>query len=268
MFSKLKSDYVVGWRNIIKEKFVGESFGYTCDQTSVGTTNGAGPHNVQLFMLSPDLVVLNVLPGFWHPEDLARELDLGKTMLRLWKDKGRSRAQKDAMFTRLQLSELKQQPKETYARSGWQGFDARNEQKRLTQGKTRDTFKTDANGELIMGRRKRPVMKTTNVVVHERMAKRPFVKFEDFDTAVFADYGRTFYDNNKKVDGRGEVFMTPRRVEKAEKKRKAVETRRKRSTDRKKKAAERRKKAAELRKLRKRNRSKSRSSKRSKQRRL
>ena len=66
VFSKLQSDFVVGWRNIIAADSVGESFGYTCDQPAVGTTNGAGPHNVQLFVLSPDLTVLHALPGFWH----------------------------------------------------------------------------------------------------------------------------------------------------------------------------------------------------------
>ena len=43
-------------------------------QCAVGTTNGAGGHNVQIFVLSPDGVVLHALPGFWHPEDLVREL--------------------------------------------------------------------------------------------------------------------------------------------------------------------------------------------------
>jgi hypothetical protein len=35
-----------------------------------------------------------------------------------------------------------------------------------------------------------------------------------FDLAVFVDHGRVYYDNNnKKVDGPGIVFKTPRRVE-------------------------------------------------------
>ena len=209
----LKSDFVVGWRNIITEKYVGESFGYTCDQTSVGTTNGAGPHNVQIFVLSPDLTVLHALPGFWHPQDLAQELEFSKTLYRLWNDEGRSRQEKDALFAQMQLAEFKNHSKSTTIRSSWQGFDARNEQKRRGAGKVRDTFLTSADGS-VRERRGRPRMKPLNQLVHERMAQRPFVKFEDFDVAVFADYGRILYDNNRRVDGRGEVFMTPRKVEK------------------------------------------------------
>ena len=40
----------------------------------------------------------------------------------------------------------------------------------------------------------------TSTVVHERMAARPFVRFSRFDTAMFVDYGRKYYDNNQRVD--------------------------------------------------------------------
>lgn len=231
VFSLLKSDFVVGWKNIITEEYVGESFGYTCDQTAVGTTNGAGPHNVQIFVLAPDLTVLHALPGFWHPKDLAQELEFSKVLYRLWKDKGRSRAEKDAMFTRLQLAEYKKHSQATTLRSSWQGFDAKNEQKRREGGKQRDTFLTSVDGS-VRERRGRPLMKPINQLVHERMAQRPFVKFADFDIAEFADYGRILYDNNRRVDGRGQVFMTPRKVAKA----KAREERRKRGRARKMRA--------------------------------
>ncbi len=247
VFSLLKSDFVVGWKNIITEKYVGESFGYTCDQTAVGTTNGAGPHNIQIFVLAPDLTVLHALPGFWHPKDLAQELEFSQVLHRLWKDKGRSRSQKNAMFARLQLAEYKNHSQATTIRSSWQGFDARNEHKRLQGGKQRDTFLTSADGS-VRERRGRPRMKPINQLVHERMAQRPFVKFEDFDVAVFADYGRILYDNNRKVDGRGEVFMTPRKVDRQ----KQREEKRRKGRERKmKQLAERRARAAKQREGRK-----------------
>ena len=74
MFPLLKSDFVVGWKNIQREDYVGASHGYTCEQPAVGTTNGAGPRNTQMFVLSPGGVVLHALPGFWHPDELAAEL--------------------------------------------------------------------------------------------------------------------------------------------------------------------------------------------------
>ncbi len=51
-----------------------------------------------------------------------------------------------------------------------------------------------------------PVLKALNVLTHERMAQRPFLKFKDFDFAKFIDYGTRFYDNNRGVDGRGKRF--------------------------------------------------------------
>ena len=78
-FSLLKDHFVVGWKNIDREDFVGSSHGYTCAQKAVGTTNGAGPRNTQMFVLSSDGVVLHCLPGFWHPEDLAHELRFART---------------------------------------------------------------------------------------------------------------------------------------------------------------------------------------------
>jgi len=245
VFSLLKSDFVVGWKNIITEDYVGESFGYTCDQTAVGTTNGAGPHNVQIFVLSPDLTVLHALPGFWHPDDLAQELRFSQVLHRLWQDKGRSRKEKDAMFTKLQLAEYKNHSRATTIRSSWQGFDAANEQKRHQEGKQRDTLLTSVDGS-VLERRGRPLMKPINQLVHERMAQRPFVKFKDFDVAEFADYGRILYDNNRKVDGPGEVFMTPRKLAKA----KEREERRRRGREQKLRAVAQRREAQRARQAR------------------
>lgn len=212
----LKSDFVVGWRNIIRESYVGESHGYACDQTAVGTTNGAGPINTQLVVLAPDGTVLHMLPGFWHPDDLARELTLAKELLAVWTDAGRSADEKREEFRRMMLESLKTHPPEMTARSGWQGFDRKNELKRIAGGAERDTFLTHADGTRVM-KGDEPVSKPINQLVHERMAERPFVAFDEFDIAAFADYGRVYYDNNKKVDGKGITFMTARKLEKRRK---------------------------------------------------
>lgn len=183
-FSVLKEHYIVGWKNIAREDYVGASSGYGCDQPAVGTTNGAGPRNMQMFMLSGDSTVLHVLPGFWHPEDLAHELQLGRTLHRLWKDKRSTKAKRD-MFQRIQKRTLRNLPKAMVSRSGWQGFDAQNERNRLKMlkpGQTRDTFfyKDGKPGKI----------KPLTTLVHERMMEQPFVKFRRFDTEEFIDYGR------------------------------------------------------------------------------
>ena len=201
----LKSDFVVGWQNIYRQDFVGYSNGYQVNQTAVGTTNGAGPHNIQIFVLSPDLVVLHALPGFWHPDDLARELRFAKVLARLWEDQDRSREQKDDMFRRLQLAEVRRHPPETFARSKWQGFDSRVEIVKQQKG-PRDTFLLNADGTPVPAGRGIPRMKPINMLVHERMAQRPFVPYEDFDVEAFVDYGKMHYDLNVRVDGRGVQF--------------------------------------------------------------
>lgn len=207
----LKSDFVLGWKNIIKEDYVGESHGYSKEQTAVGTTNGAGPTNTQMTILSPDGTVLHCLPGFWHPKDLAVELKFAKKLLKLWNDESKSDADKKKEFSKLQLDEVKNHSTEMTARSGWQGFDKSNEMKRAKQG-PRDTFVANPDSN------KKPVLKTINVLIHDRMATRPFLKWEDFDIGKFSDYGRPYYDNNKKVDGKGETFLTPGKLKKAKKK--------------------------------------------------
>ena len=205
----LRDDFVVGWQNIEKYDYVGDSFGYAGKNCAVGTTNGAGAHNVQIFVLSADGVVLHALFGFWHPEDLARELRLAQALARLWQDDGRTRAEKNDMFGRMQLAAVRQHPPATFARSRWQGFDVQAERRRLQETGQRDTFFGE-NGQVVTDDNGQPQLKPLNLLVHERMAARPFVKFEDFDVAAFADYGRDFYDNNARVERPGRVFARAR----------------------------------------------------------
>lgn len=245
VFGELKKNWVVAWKNIIKEKYVGESNGYTAADSSIGTTNGAGPTNVQVLMLSPDGIVLHALPGFWHPEDLAREMAFAHELWALWKS-DLTRDAKDAKFAEMQIAAWKTHPTATTMRSRWQGFDAANERDRLACGIERDTVQgaaiqqpltvaqmaereakmrrmkavkqakkeAKAAGKSTKGPKVR--MKPLNQLVHERMSVRPFLPLESFDVAEFANYGRTYYDNNKKVDGKGSTLMTPKRVAKAE----------------------------------------------------
>jgi len=40
-------------------------------------------------------------------------------------------------------------------------------------------------------------VKTVDVVMHERMAQRPFVDYKDFDVPQFANYGKNEYDKHE-----------------------------------------------------------------------
>jgi hypothetical protein len=203
VFPLLQRNFVLGWKNIRKEEYVGDSFGYSRKQSCVGTTNGAGGKNVQLFILSSDHVVLHALPGFWHPEDLARELRLALASHRLWQDERRTLAQKRRMYQRLVLTDLRYQPAATYARSDWQGFDKFHEGRVGSRDRSRDTFEHDGAGKLKVTGAGAPILKPMNVLAHQRMAARAFLPFEEFDIKEFVDYGTRFYDNNRGRSGRG-----------------------------------------------------------------
>ena len=198
----LKRDFVVGWKDIRNEDFCGVSHGYSKSQTAVGTTNGAGGRNVQIFVLSPDKRVMLALPGFWHPDDLMTELRFAKLIYRLWTDETRSLTSKVRMWKRLQKREAGTHGPLMRARSDWQGFDRFEE---LGKAKTRyrDSVKERADGKL--------TLLALDELVHERLAQRPFVPFEDFDTENFVDYGRRYYDLNTSDKGRS--FAAVRRRE-------------------------------------------------------
>lgn len=240
VFGILASDFVLGWKNIVNEQFVGDSMGYGPDQIAVGTTNGAGPHNVQMIILSADGVVVHALPGFWHPDDLAAELRFAEKLHDIWVDDSIPHADKRELARELQLAEIENNSTQMVSRSRWQGFDRKNEFDRLKDG-PRDTFTYDAVGN--------PSLKSTNRLMHERMACQPFVPFEEFDLVAFMDYGRLLYDNNRRVDRSGVVFMTPDRVAKQkakdEKRRRILEKREKARAERKRNIDERRRKLAE-----------------------
>lgn len=218
----LRDEFVVGWSNIWDEDYVGYSQGYSPKQGAVGTTNGAGGHNVQMFVISPDGVVLHALPGFWHPDDLLRELRFAKLVQRLWEDQDRTLEEKERMFRLLHIAELRRQPAETYARSDWQSFDRHEEIGKLEHDPNLDTVMYRDDGTVVLDHEGRPQLRPLNVVAHQRMVEQPFRKFEDFDVAAFVDYGRHHYDLNRGWSGDGRVLRGQgrlRRVRAAESKR-------------------------------------------------
>lgn len=207
----LQQSWVVGWKNIVHEAFVGDSSGYGCHNLAVGTTNGAGGRNVQLLMLSADGVVVHALAGFWHPDDLARELKLALKLNEIWRDRALSPSEKQRQFVWRQRAAVRFAPPSTAVRSGWQSFDAWAERNRLGR-EPRDTFLTRPGGTIRKDKKGRGILKPHHVLVHDRMASRPFVPYSSFDVAAFADYGKRHYDNNRKAGERGVQFTTSKRL--------------------------------------------------------
>lgn len=224
LINKLNSKFVAGFRDISDEPYCGLSGKHDATNPAAKTTNGAGPHNTQLFVLDPDGTVLHCLPGFWDPRDLALELDFAAQLGRVWRDPKLNAAQKRARFTTLQLEHLGAHPQDMVDRSVMQGFDKKHETR--FRADTSDCVLREGGVQPKL-RPRRPKQqdefKTCDQIVHERMAARPFVAYAAFDTAAYADYGRPKYDKRGQ-DGCTEQIghAKPKKAEKPKRRRGAA----------------------------------------------
>jgi hypothetical protein len=153
--------------------------------------------------------VLHALPGYWDARDLAQEMLFAAEMHRLWHS-GLTRPEKDRRFRAAQLAHIATHDQGMVDRSVMQGFDKKFELKKRPE--TSDCILRAGSLEPKLrpgGGKKRKAnakpkaddqFKTTDQIVHERMAARPFVPFEQFDIAKFVDYGRPKYDKHN-LDG-------------------------------------------------------------------
>lgn len=194
VFSLLKEQFICGYKDIENKGYAGSSGKHEPDGQAVDTTNGAGPHNIQLFVLAPDGTVLHCLPGYWHSQDLACELSFAQDLNKVWQDASLSKAQKDEQFRQMQLAHLAEHSKAERGSSHMQGFDIAYE-KDHRLGNT-DVFYSNPIDPR-SGQINNKLVKTTDVIMHERMAARPFEPYKDFDVAAFANYGKPMYDKNE-----------------------------------------------------------------------
>jgi hypothetical protein len=206
--SALKNYFVCGTRDISNEAYAGASGSHETFGNAVNTTNGAGPHNLQIFMLAPDGTVLSCLPGYWNPQDLYGEMDLAYQLLQVWEDQSLSRGRKNQLFSAMHLQHIQEHSPAMVRRSHMQGFDQQYEAKHNPNS---DTFATHNAGyvtQISFNGMKAPrgMFKTTDQIFHERMARRPFERYQDFDVAAYADYGKPMYDKHEDYrDANGQV---------------------------------------------------------------
>lgn len=220
VFSELRNHFVCGYRDISSEPYSGNSGAHSVNGQAVDTTNGAGPHNIQLFVMAPDGTVLHCLPGYWNPNDLAAELKLAERIGSIWQTKAMSLEQKKIQFSRLQLEHFRTHSKETIARSQMQGFDKHAE---IARGKGADTVRlvtasmcADGSCDSEAARKaaedpdkEELVVKSTDEIMHERMSKRAFMAYTAFDTGKFSDYGTHFYDKHEDaLDEHGKMMAS------------------------------------------------------------
>jgi hypothetical protein len=200
MYSVLKKYVVCGYKDISGEPYAGMSGRHDREGKAVSTTNGAGPHNIQMFLLSSDGHVLTCLPGYWAPQDLLTEVRFAAQLDQVWKNPSLSEVQKDAQFKQMHLAHVAQHSKGMIARSHLQGFDANHEMQKpgsdFLKGKPSATVAAawgpDAKPNWGAGG-----LKTTDEVMHERMTAYPFVSYDRFNVASYSDYGLWKYDKHE-----------------------------------------------------------------------
>jgi hypothetical protein len=171
-------------RDITNESYAGASGRHDNFGNAIVTSNGAGPHNIQIFMLAADGTVLNCLPGYWNSQDLYPEMVLAYQLNQIWQNQSLSTADKQAYFRTMQLAHIQQHSPALSKRSHMQGFDLQYEKEHRPNS---DFFNGYTGGRA----------KTVDVVMHQRMAARPFVAYEHFDVAQFCDYGKPMYDKEE-----------------------------------------------------------------------
>jgi hypothetical protein len=206
VLSTLKTNFVCGYKNITGEPYAGRSGRHDPDAPAVLTTNGAGPHNVQMFFLSKDGVVLQCLPGFWSPQDFLYEMRFALGLNQLWFNDQVPLETKKRLFSQQQLQDIPRHPADMVARSHLQSFDAQAELKKTK--KQSDFIYRPGDYHSPTQTKAMHNLKTTDQVVHERMAKRPFLTYEEFDVANFSDYGKERYDKKEEMR---EAGLTPKK---------------------------------------------------------
>lgn len=170
---------------------------------AVDTTNGAGPHNIQIFMLAADGTVLNVLPGYWNPKDLVIEMNLAAQLNKVWLDKSFTRAEKDRIFQDMHIAHTLEHPPDMVLRSRMQSFDIEYESRKAHSDAVRAPQVVQSWHAAGL-HAPAQAFKTTDVLMHDRMAQHGFQNYENFDVARFCDYGQPRYDKHEDyIDAKG-----------------------------------------------------------------
>lgn len=186
----LRNRFVCGFRDITGEPFAGVSGHHGPEEAAIIPRNGAGPHNLQMFVLEPDGTVLHCVTGYWNSNDLAVEFMLAEQLDQVYRNRALTPKQKTDSFRQMQMAHVAQHPVDMVARSLMNRFDMRYEAK--YRGMASDTLRPGVT--IVDGTLDPNWFRTTDQLIHIRMAARPFVPYASFDTDAFCDYGAPFYD--------------------------------------------------------------------------
>ncbi len=178
--SFLRRNFVCGWKNIAGAPYAGTSNSHLPSYSAKRVSNCSGHHNIQMFFMTKDAKVVHCLPGFWDARNFMMEAQFAKSLNRIYHSSS-SVVRRNNKFLDLHLEHALEHSHDLADASQLQGFDKKNIERRADSDfKREDGFIT---GEL----------KTGDQVMHERMAERPFLNFEEFHIPSFIDMGRKKY---------------------------------------------------------------------------
>ncbi len=177
----LTANFVTAFKNIDgKERYAGRSNKHQPSMAAQKVWNCTAAKNIQMFILTEDGKILHCLPGFWDVKPFLEEVQFAMKLNKIYKSK-MSIADRNEKFLDAHLTHALQHDAETVGASKHQGFDAKHLQKTGNKDFQRKSgFKGSG-------------LKRSDQVMHERMAQRPFVSFEQFNVAEYVEMGRRVY---------------------------------------------------------------------------
>ena len=185
--SALNRDFVCGWTNIEgKTDYAGSSNKHQPSNAAIKVNTCSGHHNVQTFLMTADGKVVHCLPGFWPAKAYVSQLGLAKKLDTIYRNEKRP-ARRNEKFLDLHLQHAAKASRAAKT-AELQGFDKRH---------------IERTGNADFERERGPLtgkLKSADQVMHERMAERPYLSFESFDTKAFIDMGVRHYAYHHGLD--------------------------------------------------------------------
>jgi hypothetical protein len=146
--------------------------------------------------------VLHCLPGFWDAKDFLEQVQFAVRLATVYYSKELTNAQRNEKFLDMHLQKAYGHSYALTNGSQLQGFDVDHVKKH-----TDDFVRGVACGKgFTVG------IKRADQVLHERMAERPFLAFEKFDTAAFINMGIKRYKYDFGLPGSEEGGYGPYKI--------------------------------------------------------
>ena len=194
---QLNHTFVPGWVNIKGKKgYSGNSNSHMPTWAAKTVNSCSGHHNVQMFFMTKEGKVHHCLPGYWEPKDFLEQVQFAVKLAKVYYTKRLTNAERNEKFLDMHLQKAYGHHYALSNGSQLQGFDVNHVKKKTTDFERKKGF--------IGG------IKRADQVVHERMAERPFVSFEKFDTKQFINLGIKRYKYDFGVPGKDKYGYGPK----------------------------------------------------------